>query len=312
MRDESLLTRPRPIRSLLFCPGDREDAIREALAGRADAIVIDIENARSPFPEHLRVEARRLVAGILGELDASLRKLVFVRVQPVDSRQILRDLSAVVHPNLDGILLPKINRPVDLVALDAMLACLEDERGITHGSTLIYPILETAAAIRQAYEIATASERVRYMGGAVSRQGDIVREVGYTWTPQGSETVYIRQKVLLDCRAAGIRYPVSGSWGGSPDDLDGVRAWARQLRGIGYYGMMFGSPQLVDVVNECFSPRPEELEYWRGLVAAADAAEASGAERIIFTDPATGEAKVIHDSHIETARQGLEWAQQLV
>lgn len=311
MRDETVLTRARPLRTVLFTPGDQEPAIRDALAGAADAIVIDLENARSPFPEHLRVEARALVRRVLEELDPGLRKLVFVRVQPVESRQILKDLAAAVHPNLDGILLPGINRPEDVSAADAMLACFEDERGIRPGSTILYPILETATAIRLSYEIATASPRIRYMGGAVSKQGDIVREVGFTWTPEGAETIYIRQKVLIDCRAAGIRYPISGSWGGAPDDHEGVRAWARQLRGIGYYGMMLGSARLVPVVNECFTPRPDEVAYWKGLVAAADAADPASAERIIFTDPATGEPKVIHDSHIETARQGLEWATQL-
>ena len=83
----------------------------------------------------------------------------------------------------------------------------------------------TRPAIRSAYEIAMASDRVAYMGGAVSRFGDIVADIGFRWTREGTETLYIREKVLIDARAAGIRYPISGMWGGANDDLDGLRAW---------------------------------------------------------------------------------------
>ena len=57
----------------------------------------------------------------------------------------------------------------------------------------------------QAYEIASASPRVRYMGGAISRFGDIHQAVGYRWSAEGTETLFLRSKVLIDARAAGIR-----------------------------------------------------------------------------------------------------------
>ena len=57
---------------------------------------------------------------------------------------------------------------------------------------------------------ATCSERVAYMGGAVSRFGDIAGDIGFRWTRTGTETLFIREKVLVDARAAGIRYPISG------------------------------------------------------------------------------------------------------
>ena len=71
------------------------------------------------------------------------------------------------------------------------------------GSVLLYPILETAQAIRLAYEIAMASPRVGYMGGAVSRFGDIHQALGFRWTREGRETLFLRSKVLADAKAAG-------------------------------------------------------------------------------------------------------------
>src|SRR5205823_7830169 len=106
----------------------------------------------------------------------------FARVQPVASGMILRDLDAVLCERLTGVLRPKISGPADVHAADAILTCLETEHDLPVGSTMLYPILENAAAIRGAYEIATASERVAYMGGAVSRFGDIVASLGFRWT----------------------------------------------------------------------------------------------------------------------------------
>ena len=110
-----------------------------------------------------------------------------------------------------------------------------------------------------------ASPRVSHMGGALSRFGDIHQALGYRWTAEGEETLFLRSKVLVDAKAAGIRYPISGMWGGALDDLDGLRAFATGLRNLGYYGMMLGSAEHVPLVHEVFTPTAEEIAYWREL-----------------------------------------------
>ena len=180
--------------------------------------------------------------------------MIFVRVQPPSTGQTLKDLRAAMGERLAGILVPKVQSPADIHAADALLNCMEVDLGLPMGATMIYPILETAPALRLAYEIAIASPRVSYMGGAISRFGDIHQAVGYRWTPEGRETLFIRSKVLLDAKAAGIRYPISGMWGGDLDDEQGLRAWCKELRDLGYYGMMIGNPRLVPIVHEHFTP----------------------------------------------------------
>ena len=140
---------------------------------------------------------------------------------------------------------PRSQSPADVHALDALLTCTEVDFDLEPGQLAIYPILETAQAIRLAYEIAIASPRVSHMGGALSRFGDIHQALGYRWTAEGEETLFLRSKVLVDAKAAGIRYPISGMWGGALDDLDGLRAFATGLRNLGYYGMMLGSAEHV-------------------------------------------------------------------
>ncbi|MGH9211667.1 MAG: HpcH/HpaI aldolase/citrate lyase family protein [Acidimicrobiales bacterium] len=303
---------PRPLRSVLFVAGSDPAELEAAPYHGADAVVIDIEEPRTPFPEPERERTRAEVATFLDQVkvdDAS--PLFFVRVQPVATGQTLRDLRAVLHPNLAGILLPKIYGPNDVVGADALLTCLETETGREPGSTWIYPILETAASIRLAYEIATASPRVAYMGGAVSRFGDIHQAVGFRWTAEGRETLYLRSKVLIDARAAGVRWPISGMWGGALDDLEGLRRWAVELRDLGYFGMMLGHPSLVPVAHEVFTPTPDEITYWQDLDRLAREAEDAGTGPIVYGDPNQGEGHVVHIAHVGSARMNLEWARQL-
>ena len=53
-------------------------------------------------------------------------------------------------------------------------------------------------------------------------KGDIARAVGYKWTPEGLETLFLRSKVLLDSKAAGISFPVTGLWQ-DIEDIDGLK-----------------------------------------------------------------------------------------
>src|SRR4051794_9490083 len=151
----------RPLRSLLFTAGDQGARITENVKAGADALFLDLEEPRTPCPESTRVRARGLVREFLDDAPTGPADPVyFVRVQPVASGMILRDLQAVMGPNLTGILLPKITSAADVHAADAILGCLETELGLPVGHTLLYPILENANAIRSAYEIAMASPRV--------------------------------------------------------------------------------------------------------------------------------------------------------
>ena len=297
-----------PVRSLLFVPGSDEKRVPDAPATGADAAVR--ERAQRVAADFLRdrppARPARSPEGASGG-----EPLWFVRTRAPSTGFMWSDLQAVVSPALTGILLPKIRGPEDVVAADALLLAAETEAGLPQRSLRLYPILETADALRLAYEIAMASPRVAYMGGAVSRFGDIHQAVGFTWTPGGRETHWLRSKVLVDARAAGIRYPISGMWGGDTSDTEGLRRWAVELREQGSYGMMLGAPQHIALVHEVFTPPPDAIAYWKELVRLAAEAEARGTGPILHGDPNRGEAHQVHLAHVESAKRNLEWAEAL-
>ena len=101
----------RPVRSLLYTPGDQEDRIVENVKSGADALFIDIEEPRTPCPEATRVKARGLVREFLDSAPIGAgAPIYFVRVQPVASGMILRDLQAVLHPNVTAVICAQDHR----------------------------------------------------------------------------------------------------------------------------------------------------------------------------------------------------------
>ena len=134
---------------------------------------------------------------------------------------------------------------------------------------------------RSLVKIATASPRVAHMGGSGGKGGDTARSIGFQWTPEGLETLYLKSKVLIDVRAAGVPYPMSGGWM-DIHNLDGLRALAMQLKQLGYTGMHLIHPSHVSVVNEVFSPSPEDVKHWQGLVKAMEEMRATGGNDVNY------------------------------
>src|ERR1700721_2544827 len=115
----------KPIRSILFVAGSEEAEALAAAGHGADAIVRDGEAPRQAM--------RGFFAGAAAQAGSPRW---FVRVQPPDTGQTLKDLRAVMGPNLAGVLLPKVYGPEGVYRLDSLLTCLEAEGGQPLGSTV--------------------------------------------------------------------------------------------------------------------------------------------------------------------------------
>jgi citrate lyase subunit beta/citryl-CoA lyase len=129
-------------------------------------------------------------------------------------------------------------------------------------------------AIWNCREVALASPRVGAMIGPSAEHADIARAVGYEWTPEGLETLYLRSRVLLACREAGI-HAITGLWEDLAN-LDGLREFALQGRRLGFRGMIAIHPTHVATVNDVFTPSPEDVAFHEGMVKAYEAAAAEG------------------------------------
>jgi citrate lyase subunit beta / citryl-CoA lyase len=282
------------LRSLLFVPGTRTDWLPKAAAAGADAVILDLEDA---VAHSSRASARDQVAEAVTQA-ADDSPALFVRVNPLDSWAAAEELRAVARPGLSGIVLPKVSGPLDVRHADRLLSWCEREHSLPQGQFALVPLLETASALREAYECAAAARRVAHLGAITGAGGDVERAVGYRWSPEGTETHALRSRVLLDVRAAGAPHPVTGLWT-RVGDLAGLRAFAEQNRSLGYTGMMAIHPSHVPVLNEVFSPSPEELARAARLVTAVEEAQARGEGAVAF------EGEMVDEAMATTARAVL-------
>jgi len=294
------MAKVRPLRTSMYVPGNKEDWMRKAPQYGSDALIFDLEDS-VPVPD--KEEARVLVRKMLEELGGE-KPILTVRVNRLETGLTGDDLEAITCPQLYGVLLPKVESPADVVEVDNLLSYFERKAGMEVGSVFVDPGLETAQSIRQSYEIATASPRIAHMGGSGGKGGDTSRSIGFQWTPEGLETLYLKSKVLIDVRSAGVPYPMSGGWF-DIHDLEGLRSLAVQLRQLGYTGMHLIHPSHVPVVNEVFSPTPEDVRHWQGLVKAMEEMRATGGAAITFG------GDMVDIAHEETARTMLAIAKEM-
>jgi citrate lyase subunit beta/citryl-CoA lyase len=210
----------------------------------------------------------------------------------------------VLCPELHAIVLPKIETPADLHELDALLTHLERRLGIPPG-TIETPLgCETAKAMRNVYEIATACRRVKNVSLAAGPGGDAARAIGYTWSKEGTETLFLRGKVLLDARAAGIQYPTISSWW-NIKDLDGLERDATWNRQLGYRGQTVMHPSHVPIVNRVFTPTDEEIAFHKGLIEAMEDAQKKGLAAVTY------KGDMVDEAMVKTSREMLEFARSI-
>ncbi len=291
---------PKLLRTLLYIPGNKEDWIIKSPKYSSDALILDLEDS---VPIDEKPVAREIISRLIGELSAQ-GETIFVRVNSISSRMTELDLSKIVQEGLYAISLPMVEGPKDIEILDKLLSIEEENKGLPVGSILIDPGLETAYALRFAYDVAKVSRRVAHMGAGGGRGGDIARAVGYKWTPEGLETLFLRSKVLLDSKAAGISFPVTGLWQ-DIEDIDGLKRFAIQSREIGYTGMAVIHPSHVPVVNEIFSPSQDEIKECQGLIKAMDEVRKSGGAAVSYL------GGMVDIAHEKTAIETLKLAREL-
>jgi citrate lyase subunit beta/citryl-CoA lyase len=287
----------RPSRSALFVPGHRAEWIEKAAGYGADTLILDLEDS---VPDREKSGARPLVKAGVRAL-AAKGQACSVRINGFATGLTLDDLEGIMCPELISVTLPKVETPADMHELDALLAHLERRLGLPVGHVETPLGCETAKAMRNVYEIVTACRRVRHVSLAAGPGGDAARAIGYQWSKEGTETLFLRSKVVLDARAAGVLYPTISSWW-TIKDVEGLERDARWNRSLGYRGQTVMHPSHVPVVNKVFTPTAEELAFHRGLIDAMDDARGKGIAAVTY------QGDMVDEAMVKTSREMLEFA----
>ncbi len=279
----------RPIRSFLFVPGHRESWIDRVAGHGADAVILDLEDS---VPADHKPAARALVARKIAGLAAAGQR-VYVRINRSPALYDFDDILAVTRAGLEGLVLSKPGGPEDIQIAAALVSEAEMRAGLPLGRIALTPTLETARSMQLAYEIAL-NPRVNAICGASAKNGDSARALGIEWSPEGRETLYMWQRTVMAARAAG-KMPLGGLWQ-DVHDLAGLESYARRNRAHGFMGEMILHPSNVAVVNRAYTPTPEEIRYFKGMIETYEKAAAQGIGAVIY------DGDHIDLAHVQTAR----------
>lgn len=257
-----------PVRTLLFAPATHERRLARLPSCGADATVIDLEDA---VAAEEKVGARGLVPPALAAGGPGLR---CVRVNGVDTGLLFDDLTAVVGPDLDAVVVPKVDSPDLLRIIDAQLGRQEAQLGLPPGSVGLFALVETAAGVQRAGEIAHgAPDRVRQL---VFGLGDFSADIGVEPSEQGLELLYARSALVVASRAAGLPAPLDGPYL-RLHDPEGLEADTRRSKALGLRGRVAIHPEQVAPVHRVISGLSDaELRRAQRVVREFERAESAG------------------------------------
>ncbi|RUW15590.1 CoA ester lyase, partial [Mesorhizobium sp. M1A.F.Ca.IN.020.06.1.1] len=245
------------LRSLLYVPAHKTKFVEKAHTRGADAIILDLEDS---VPLATKREARDLLAPAVSAIKAAGIP-VFVRVN-ADDANLSCDLDSIARVKIDGLLLPKVGGAADL---KARLSLLKRRTGMREGderALKIIALIEDAAGLTNAGEIARASKD---MFGLILGGEDFALSVDAEPSPD-----FLRLPKLLvhyAAKSAGIR-----SFGllrtiADHKNLDAIREAGGEASRYGFDGATCVHPDVIPLLNDAFTPSADAVDRARRLLA---------------------------------------------
>lgn len=253
-------------RTRLYLPGNNPYIMEGGGLFGADVIILDLEDAVS---QKEKIDARFLVRNALSVLDFGESEVI-VRINPF-SNGGEDDVKSVLPALPDAIMLPKTGSARDVVKLDRLLEETENKNSISPGEIKIFPLIETAEGVVNAYEIAKASKRnVMLTFGAE----DFTADIGVKKSKEGKELFFAKSQIVLAARAAGIQ--ASDTVYSDFEDIEGLILDTEASKSIGFDGRGVIHPLQIEHIHNIYKPSEEEIEYARKVVAALEEAKERG------------------------------------
>ncbi|HSK58181.1 MAG TPA: CoA ester lyase [Actinomycetospora sp.] len=273
----------RPRRSCLAVPGSSQKFIDKARTLPADQIFLDLEDACAPL---VKPEARKTIVAALNEGGWEGKTRV-VRVNDWTTEWTYRDVTEVVEgagANLDAIMLPKVQTPEQVHALDLLLTQIEKTMGLEVGRIGVEAQIENARGLNNVVAIAESSPRLETIVfgpadfmASINMKSLVVGEQppGYT---EGDAYHYILMQILMAARANDLQ-AIDGPYL-QIRDVDGFRRVANRAAALGFDGKWVLHPGQIDAANETFSPSQSDYDHAENILDAYEwfTSEAGGAK----------------------------------
>jgi citrate lyase subunit beta / citryl-CoA lyase len=274
-------------RSLLYVPGSSEKMIKKALDLLADSIILDLEDAVSLTEKAL---ARQNVKLYISHFKAR-GKEVIVRINDVKTTDGVLDLEAIVEEMPNAVIVPKADEEAVLIT-DILLKSTEKRYGIRGFEIGMIPLLETSYSMVHTFSILSKSDRIT---GVQFGAEDLTKEMGIERTREGIEIEYARNVIAQAGNARKI--DILDTPFTHVGDEEGLIQDTNKAKSIGFTGKTCIHPNQIEIVNEVFTPKPEDVRKARQLIQVFDEAVEAGKGVCMF------EGKMIDNPIADRARK---------
>lgn len=248
----------RPRRSVLYIPAANERALAKMPTLACDAAIIDLEDAVASGE---KASARDRLAAIFANRPQRRCEMV-VRINRFGGEGGPEDLAAALACQPDGILLPKINTPRDILeAGDAL------DEADTPDEVKLWAMIETPRALINIAAIAgLGRDPASRLACLVAGTNDLIKETGVLATSDRRYLAPWLMQMVLAARAGGIAV-LDGVFNDFRNSDGFVRECA-DAAGMGFDGKTLIHPAQIEAANAAFSPSEQALSEARAVVAA--------------------------------------------
>lgn len=250
-----MIPRPRPERfrlrrTMMFMNAQKPGLIKDAYIYGVDTIMLDLEDA---VAENQKDSARFSLYHALKTIDYGDTEVI-VRINGLDTPHWEEDIRVCVAGGADGVRIPTCESAEDVKKVEAHVLAAEKEFGVEEGRTLIMAALESPKGVLNAYEIASASDRL--FGIALSA-GDFHRSMHTHYVPGGIELNTARNLIVMSARAAGVQ--CFDTVFTNLDDEEGFENEVRMIHDMGFDGKSLINPRQIAFVHQTLAPTPKEI-----------------------------------------------------
>jgi citrate lyase subunit beta/citryl-CoA lyase len=246
----------------------------------ADEIVVDLEDAVAPAAKE---QARELVADFLARENtpaAAVAVRVNVLAGPWGERDVT-ELARRVGHRIGSLVVPKVERPDQISEVEGLL----DAQGERASRVRLQALVETAAGLLRIGEIGAGSDRLEAL---ILGYADLAASLGRAPVVMPPESWLNAQETLLVAARAGGLQAIDGPYLEIRDDV-GLRLRAQHARTLGFDGKWAVRPARVAIINETFTPVPDEIERAQAILDALEGAEGQGAVELDGENARRGE-----------------------
>ncbi len=287
-------------RSIISVPANRDNMVNKAFNLDVDVIMLDLEDS---VPVDQKDEARKKAASALRERDWS-GKVRSCRINGMDTPFAYRDIIDIVEQAgeyIDTIVVPKVDDPAEIKAIDYFLTQIELRMGFKRRIGLEASI-ETASGMLRAGEIAFSSSRIETLVFGVADYSASLTMLSKGISGHGDEEDFYPghrfhfplSRMAMAAKAAGLA-AIDAPYG-DYKDLEGLRRSCLMSAGLGYDGKWVIHPDQIGTVNEIYSPSEQDFQRSIRILEAYEQARAAGAGSLAL------DGKMIDAASIRIAR----------